>query len=387
MSKELAMTYSEDPRWADVTPIPQDDTGNVLAPILYHQEYKDAMSYFRAIVKAEEYSDRVLPLTEHLLRLNPAHYSVWQYRYQTLLRINAPLDKEITLINSMMGQNLKTYQIWHHRRLLQTHLRDPFAELTFITKTLKPEPRRHTSDEVDDDEEEVEVRKNGHGGPVDTKNYHTWAYRQWLLAEFNSPELWAGELEFVEEMLRDDLRNNSAWHHRFFVVWENGIREGESDREQVIRRELDIAKESISVAPNNASAWNYIRGVLQKTGTPFESLEMFVLPYTQPQLQSQQKATGSGSAQEETIDLENPAPSRSASLPCPLAIEFLADVYLEKAAAAGTGNDAGKAAIRKAAELFDSLATTHDTIRKRYWAYRQNRALNQATSSAGVSAA
>lgn len=83
------------------------------------------------------------------------------------------------------------------------------------------------------------ARKNGHGGPVDTKNYHTWAYRQWLLAEFNSPELWAGELEFVEEMLRDDLRNNSAWHHRFFVVWENGVREGEADREQVIRREIE----------------------------------------------------------------------------------------------------------------------------------------------------
>lgn len=84
-----------------------------------------------------------------------------------------------------------------------------------------------------------ETRKNELGGSVDTKNYHTWAYRQWLLAEFNSPELWAGELEFVEEMLRDDIRNNSAWHHRFFVVWENGIREGEMDRESVLRREIE----------------------------------------------------------------------------------------------------------------------------------------------------
>ena len=75
--------------------------------------------------------------------------------------------------------------------------------------------------------------------PVDTKNYHTWAYRQWLLAEFNSPELWAGELDFVEMMLRHDVRNNSAWHHRFFVVWESGVREGEIDREAVLRREIE----------------------------------------------------------------------------------------------------------------------------------------------------
>ncbi|KAG8884780.1 CAAX geranylgeranyltransferase alpha subunit [Tulasnella sp. 331] len=329
---EPTPTYSEDPLWSDVTPIPQDDAGNELAPILYKQDYKDAMGYFRAIVKAEEYSERVLPLTEHLIRLNPAHYSVWQYRYQTLLRINAPLDKEVLLINSMMGQNLKTYQIWHHRRLLQTHLRDPFAELMFITKALRPEPHRHTSSDEGEEKEEP-ARKNGHGGPVDTKNYHTWAYRQWLLAEFNSPELWAGELEFVEEMLRDDLRNNSAWHHRFFVVWENGIREGEADREQVLRREIDITKESISVAPNNASAWNYLRGVLQKSGTPFETLETFVTPYTRPQ-PNQATSTSNLDQGEETIDLENPAPSKTASLPCPLAIEFLADIYVEKAAGA-----------------------------------------------------
>lgn len=35
------------------------------------------MDYFRAILQKEEYSERVLSLTEHIIRMNPAHYSVW----------------------------------------------------------------------------------------------------------------------------------------------------------------------------------------------------------------------------------------------------------------------------------------------------------------------
>lgn len=151
-------------------------------------------------------------------------------------------------MNSMMAQNLKTYQIWHHRRLLQTHIRDPFTELAFITKTLTPEAPRPDEDSSEDESEDEaapqpktkpQKKKKEKKPAVDTKNYHTWAYRQWLLAEFNSPELWAGELDFVDMMLSHDVRNNSAWHHRFFVTWESGIREGETDREEVLRREIE----------------------------------------------------------------------------------------------------------------------------------------------------
>ena len=35
------------------------------------------MSYFRAIVTEDEKSLRVLELTQHIIRLNPAHYTVW----------------------------------------------------------------------------------------------------------------------------------------------------------------------------------------------------------------------------------------------------------------------------------------------------------------------
>lgn len=202
---------------------------------LYHHDAlmdnadKDATDYFRGIVKTGEKSLRVLQLTETIIRLNPAHYSAWyapfhllthhsflyhiverQYRYETLVAISAPLEPELVLTNALTKASPKTYQVWHHRQLLLTALRDPMPELAFNEQVLK----------------------------ADTKNYHTWSHRQWLLAHFDQAELWAGELPFVEQLLAEDVRNNSAWHHRFFVSFENGSKGGTGDAVEAVRREL-----------------------------------------------------------------------------------------------------------------------------------------------------
>ena len=50
---------------------------------------------------------------------------------------------------------------------------------------------------------------------VDNKNYHAWAHRQWAITHFG---LWEGELEFTDAMIKEDLRNNSAWNQRWFIV-------------------------------------------------------------------------------------------------------------------------------------------------------------------------
>ena len=70
--------YSNSDQWQDVVPIPQDDGGpNPLAAIAYTEEYSEAMSYLRAIMADNEKSERVLGLTEDIIRMNPAHYTVW----------------------------------------------------------------------------------------------------------------------------------------------------------------------------------------------------------------------------------------------------------------------------------------------------------------------
>ena len=266
-----------------------------------------------------ERSERVLQLTEHIIRMNPAHYTVWlvyervlsleiltltlrQYRYDTLIALGAPLETELELMDEISKTFIKYYQIWHHRRLLQTKLCKPLPELMFISKILA----------------------------IDEKNYHTWAYRQWLLVHFNQPSLWDGELPFVELLLSGDVRNNSAWHHRFFVVFETGAHPGSLEdeegggKDEVLRRELRFVKEKISLAPNNASAWNYLRGVCEKSKTALGDLKEFVEPYTIP------KEKERGLDGEEYVDLENPKPNKSAKLPCALAVEFLADIHVEE---------------------------------------------------------
>ncbi|KAF8591333.1 protein prenylyltransferase [Ramaria rubella] len=320
------MLYADNPAWSDVVPVPQYDEGsNPMAPILYSQEYKDATDYFRGIVKIGEKSARVLELTEHIIQLNPAHYSVWQYRYETLLALNADLKAELLLMDDIASTHMKTYQVWHHRRLLVQQLNAPIPELAFIADTLD----------------------------IDPKNYHTWAYRQWLLAHFNDDAMWSGELPYVEEMLSNDVRNNSAWHHRFFVVWMNGVRKGDENREEALRRELNFVKSKISLAPNNDSAWNYLRGLLNHTHTSFSSLRDFVIPYTTPHAISTQP--------ELVLDLENPPPSLTSELPCPAAVEFLADIHEE---------DGTEESVKTARLLYRQLADELDKIRKSYWEHR-----------------
>ena len=70
--------YEESEQWEDIIPIPQDEGGpNPLAAIAYTDEYSEAMSYLRAVMAKNEMSERALELTQHIISMNPAHYTVW----------------------------------------------------------------------------------------------------------------------------------------------------------------------------------------------------------------------------------------------------------------------------------------------------------------------
>ena len=213
-------------------------------------------------------------------------------------------------MDELAEKHLKTYQVWHHRRLLLLR-----GALTAGT----PDPEDPSAIESGIKRELDFIER---GLRTDAKNYHTWAYRQWLLAHFNPPSsIWWKELEYIESMLEEDVRNNSAWHHRFFVVFQSGVHEGDEDRDAAVKRELAFAKEKIALAPNNASAWNYLRGVLDNSGMPYAFLSQFA------QMYAVERPEGQAVEEEVVVDLENPRPSRGAELPCAYAIEFLADVY------------------------------------------------------------
>lgn len=90
---------------------------------------------------------------------------------------------------------------------------------------------------------------------ADSKNYHAWQYRQWVLKTYS---LWSDELAFVDKLLGEDIRNNSAWNQRYFVIAHTT-----GFRDEIVERELDYVEKRIEGYPDNESAWNYLRGIVR----------------------------------------------------------------------------------------------------------------------------
>ncbi|KAK5133077.1 hypothetical protein LTR08_008187 [Meristemomyces frigidus] len=297
--------YSADPHWADVTPLPTDEGGpNPLAAIAYSDDYEETMSYLRAAMAANEFSPRVLALTEDLIDMNPAHYTVWLYRAQCLFALHADLRAELAWLNDTALAHQKNYQIWHHRNLIVDKLGACAGEPEFV--------------------ESMFAR--------DAKNYHVWSYRQWLVKRFG---LWEqGELEFTERMLEADVRNNSAWNHRWFVV--NGrLAEGVLGiRDPAVRaREVAFAQRAIAKAPQNQSPWNYLRGIASKSGMGLAQLRDFVEGYA---------------------SLEHPDEVGSS-----FALDMLADILVEERETAQAGR-----ALELLATRYDPIRKNYWSYRK-----------------------
>merc|ERR1712207_49400 len=85
----------------------------------------------------------------------------------------------------------------------------------------------------------------------DFKNYNGWSHRQFVVQRFG---LWECELEFVEELLRADIRNNSAWNHRYTIIRNSCWPLTDETR----NRELTFTIGAIRRCANNESAWNYL---------------------------------------------------------------------------------------------------------------------------------
>ena len=229
------------------------------------------------------------------------------YRAETVKSLSLDPLQELKWLNKVSLRHLKNYQIWGHRPVIMSLVQElPPSELPFLARVLAK----------------------------DAKNYHVWSYRQWLVRHF---DLWpkvddkGSEIPFVESLLTSDVRNNSAWNHRFFVLF--GRDGGNPVSSEVFKEEIEFSKEKIALAPQNAAAWNYLKGVVQKGGSEAKELEGFALQYG---------------------DIDKPEEIRSSH-----ALDFLADIW-----ARNNSPDKAKKAL-------DLLSEKFDPIRKNYWQYRK----------------
>ncbi|KAJ3415275.1 hypothetical protein HDV05_005285 [Chytridiales sp. JEL 0842] len=293
----------------DITPVPQDDGPNPIVPIAYPEAYVKAMDIFRAVMISNERSHRVLELTEALIDINPAHYTVWKVRQDTLLQISADLRIELDYITKIAEENPKNYQIWHHRQIVVEQLGDASGEIAFVNSMID----------------------------LDSKNYHAWSYRQWVVRHFN---LWDSELNDMNRLIEEDVRNNSAWNHRYYY-FEN--RKEELAPEDLLS-ELRYSISKIRLAPNNESPWNYIRGL--------KKLSKTLLGDDQEVLQLAKSLNSSDNF-------------------VPQSYSYILD-HLEDQIAVETDFAAKGKLVEEAAKVCAHLQE-NDTVRARFWAFRRSR--------------
>lgn len=316
--------YDTSPLWSDLTPIPLHDTVSptsapALATIAYSSRYASAMSYLRALMALNEHSPRALTLTADIIAMNPAHYTVWLYRSAVLRSLGDAaagpsgylerVHKELAwLDDGVCARNLKNYQVWHYRQTLVDQLEGgpPRGERGFIEEILG----------------------------LDQKNYHVWTYRQWLCERFPAWGASKEEMESVEGMIDQDVRNNSAWSHRYYLCFGMEGGKGLVVDEEVVEREVEYAMGKIGLAPQNASPWNYLRGVLKKGARGLESMREFCEGFVGENL------LGDGVRSSHAVD-------------------WLAEIYQRQ------GEQ------RRAEECLDALSKKWDPIRANYWEYRK----------------
>lgn len=276
---------------------------------------------------AGERSKRVMDLTDHIISMNAAHYTVWLYRASTLFALNLPIKDELEWVNEVALENQKNYQIWHHRQTLIDHLYPSISTNQSDIDSLRKSEVAFMTEMFDED----------------SKNYHVWSYRQYLVRKLNMFD--EDERKSIEILLRQDIRNNSAWAHRFFLAFSDpsyttpGSKTTEHDPkipQAIIDRELDFAKAATYEAPQNPSPWNYIRGVLKKGGRQLASVEQFASEFV--------KIPENG---EEDVKSSH-------------ALDLLADAWAQE------GRD------KQADNALKLLGDKYDAIRKNYWDWRRS---------------
>ena len=150
--------YCDRPGWKDVTPLRQQDSEAPVVAIRYSREFEDCHSYLRAVIAADEKSERVVELTTTCIKHNPANYTAWRYRRASILATGASITDELATIADMCVRYPKNFQIWHHRKELLKALGHPHNEKEVTAQALAE----------------------------DAKNYHVWSHRRWLVAYFGA---------------------------------------------------------------------------------------------------------------------------------------------------------------------------------------------------------
>ena len=179
-------------------------------------------------------------------------------------------------------------------------------------------------------------------------------------------------------MIEKDVRNNSAWNHRWFLTFGKHIDpskgmgkelspvplEGEVE-DEVLDQEIEYSISKIRIAPQNPSPWNYLRGVLKKASGRTD-----VERALKKRVKGFAEALVDVSGHQSGISDENKVRSSHA-------LEYLAELY-------GEEKEGGERGMEQAEKCWDLLSRRYDPIRKGYWDWRKGMAQQERKGEQGV---
>ena len=148
----------------------------------------------------------------------------------------------------------KNYQIWYHRRALLEYRFKGKDESDAVALQVAKTELEYVDKILGDD----------------SKNYHAWSHRQWIIRTLNNPELWSSEIEYSHSKVLSDPRNNSAWNQRWFALHEGKVSNAAASKGSSIlsfdkaKEEAHYALSGAKVDPYNESPWRYLIGVLME---------------------------------------------------------------------------------------------------------------------------
>lgn len=277
--------------------------------IMYSDEYISTMTALKDCLETKTYTEEALQITEDALGLLASHYTAWCFRLDVVKHLNRDLFEELDWCEEVALENEKNYQIWNYRqRVIELILENPETASRFQHKREYPIIKMMLS--------------------LDAKNHHVWLYRNWYVKKFNLFDD-IEELSSVDSLINEDARNNSAWTHRFFLLFSN-----KTATAVTFEREIEYAKEKIDLCPQNPSSWNYLHGIYRESKRSLTELKDFCKIYA--------------NLSKEVISST-------------FALEALAEIAsIEK-------DDA------LAYEYYDLLQTKYDPIRSAYWKFLQQK--------------
>ncbi|TKS75046.1 Geranylgeranyl transferase type-2 subunit alpha [Collichthys lucidus] len=211
------------------------------------------------------WDDEALQLTQQLLSSNPDFATLWNYRREILMHIEAVKDEdevqkvyeaELSFLESCLKVNPKSYGSWHHRGWVSARLPRPdwARELSLCDRCLS----------------------------LDDRNFHCWDYRRMVVKMSGVPV--DQELSFTDRLIGSNFSNYSSWHYRSTLL---PLLHPESPEppspcrepphsspppspqthshrvcEEQLLKEYELVQNAFFTDPNDQSAWFYYRWLL-----------------------------------------------------------------------------------------------------------------------------